>query len=138
MAAFNGRLTLWRKLMRDCPNWGISRDPAFRSIFRRKPAPDSIRGVQWFAAENATNARNLEHDPIPKERIILEGLEARVPRLSAIVITKNEAGNIGDCLESLAFCDERIVVDSGSSDQTLVIAKAKGARVAAHSWKGFG
>jgi hypothetical protein len=30
-----------------------------------------IRGVQRFAAENATNARNLEHDPIPKERIML-------------------------------------------------------------------
>jgi glycosyltransferase involved in cell wall biosynthesis len=61
-----------------------------------------------------------------------------VPRLSAIIITRNEAANIGDCLDSVAFCDERIVVDSGSSDGTLLIAKAKGARVATHSWKGFG
>jgi glycosyltransferase involved in cell wall biosynthesis len=34
-----------------------------------------------------------------------------IPRLSAIVITRNEAANIGECLDSLAFCDERIVVD---------------------------
>jgi glycosyltransferase involved in cell wall biosynthesis len=59
-------------------------------------------------------------------------------RLSAIVITRNEAANIGDCLDSLAFCDEHIVVDCGSSDGTLMIAKQKGARVAFHEWKGFG
>jgi glycosyltransferase involved in cell wall biosynthesis len=61
-----------------------------------------------------------------------------VPRLSAIIITKDEAANIADCLDSLAFCDERIVVDAGSSDGTLMIAREKGARVAAHGWKGFG
>jgi glycosyltransferase involved in cell wall biosynthesis len=61
-----------------------------------------------------------------------------VPRLSAIIITKDEAANIGDCLDSLAFCDERIVVDAASSDGTLMIAKQKGARVATHAWKGFG
>lgn len=61
-----------------------------------------------------------------------------MPRLSAIVITKNEAAKIGDCLESLAFCDERIVVDSGSSDDTVALAKAKGARVVTHDWNGFG
>jgi glycosyltransferase involved in cell wall biosynthesis len=61
-----------------------------------------------------------------------------VPRLSAIIITKNEAANIAECLDSLAFCDERIVVDAASSDGTLLIAKEKGARVATHSWKGFG
>ena len=52
-----------------------------------------------------------------------------MPQLSAIVITRNEAANIGDCLDSVAFCDERIVVDCGSSDGTVDIAKAKGARV---------
>jgi len=61
-----------------------------------------------------------------------------VPRLSAIIITKNEAANIGACLESVAFCDERIVVDSGSGDGTVMIAKEKGARVAFHEWQGFG
>jgi glycosyltransferase involved in cell wall biosynthesis len=58
--------------------------------------------------------------------------------LSAIVITKNEAANIGACLDSLAFCDERIVVDCGSMDATIEIAKQKGARVAVHEWAGFG
>jgi glycosyltransferase involved in cell wall biosynthesis len=61
-----------------------------------------------------------------------------VPRLSAIIITKDEAANIADCLDSVAFCDERIVVDGGSSDGTLLIAKEKGARVATHAWNGFG
>ena len=61
-----------------------------------------------------------------------------MPHLSAIVITKDEAANIADCLDSLAFCDERIVVDAASSDGTMMIAKQKGARVATHGWKGFG
>lgn len=61
-----------------------------------------------------------------------------MPQLSAIVITRNEAGNIGECLDSLAFCDERIVVDCGSTDSTVEIARAKGARVEFHEWRGFG
>ena len=62
----------------------------------------------------------------------------RMPQLSAIVITKNEAANIGACLDSLAFCDERIVVDCGSTDETVQIARGKGARVEHHEWRGFG
>jgi len=61
-----------------------------------------------------------------------------MPQLSAIVITKNEAANIGDCLDSLAFCDERIVVDCGSTDATVEIARGKGARVEHHEWIGDG
>ena len=61
-----------------------------------------------------------------------------MPRLSAIIITRNEAGNVAACLDTLAFCDERIVVDSDSTDGTLLIAREKGARVATHGWKGFG
>jgi glycosyltransferase involved in cell wall biosynthesis len=63
---------------------------------------------------------------------------AAAVRLSAIIITRNEATNIGECLDSVAFCDERIVVDCGSQDRTLLIAREKGARVAFHEWKGFG
>lgn len=61
-----------------------------------------------------------------------------MPKLSAIVITRNEAHNIAACLDSLAFCDERIVVDSGSSDDTVKIAEGKGARVVSHAFEGFG
>ncbi len=59
-------------------------------------------------------------------------------RLSAIVITRNEAANIAECLDSLAFCDERIVVDAGSTDATAAIAGQKGARVVTREWSGFG
>lgn len=61
-----------------------------------------------------------------------------MPQLSAIVITKNEAANIGACLDSLAFCDERIVVDCGSTDDSVAIARSKGARVEFNEWRGFG
>ena len=61
-----------------------------------------------------------------------------MPKLSAIIITRNEAANIGPCLDSLAFCDERIVVDSGSDDGTVDLARGKGTHVAHHAWRGFG
>jgi glycosyltransferase involved in cell wall biosynthesis len=63
---------------------------------------------------------------------------ATKPRLSAIVIARNEAANIGACLDTLVFCDERIVVDAGSTDTTVAIARDKGARVETHEWAGFG
>jgi glycosyltransferase involved in cell wall biosynthesis len=61
-----------------------------------------------------------------------------MPRLCSITITKNAAADIGDCLDSLAFCDERIVVDCGSTDDTVRIARDKGASVTVHPWEGFG
>ena len=59
-------------------------------------------------------------------------------RLSAIVITKNEEENIGDCLESLSFVDEIILVDSESTDRTVEIAKKFTKSVFVTSWKGYG
>ena len=50
-------------------------------------------------------------------------------RLSAIIITRNEAANLPDCLASIAFCDEIIVVDNASTDGTPEIAARAGARV---------
>ncbi|MBI5815958.1 MAG: glycosyltransferase family 2 protein [Nitrospinae bacterium] len=57
-------------------------------------------------------------------------------RLSAAVITKNEEDKIGDCLASLSFADEIVVVDSGSTDRTVEIAKSMGANVVFHEWPG--
>jgi glycosyltransferase involved in cell wall biosynthesis len=60
-------------------------------------------------------------------------------KLSVILITKNEAAHIAACLESVAFADERIVLDSGSTDDTCAIARAHGARVeVSPDWPGFG
>lgn len=59
-------------------------------------------------------------------------------KLSAILITKDEAQNIRACLESIAWADEIIVVDSGSTDTTREICQELGARVYSHDWPGFG
>lgn len=50
-------------------------------------------------------------------------------KLTGIVIAKNEEEMIGECLDSLAFCDQILVVDNASSDGTKEIAKQKGAKV---------
>lgn len=58
-------------------------------------------------------------------------------KISVIIITKNEARNIGDCLESVKWADEIIVVDSGSEDETISIAKRFTDKVLINEWKGF-
>ena len=60
------------------------------------------------------------------------------PPLSAVLITRNAAGQIGPCLASLSFCDEIVVVDSASDDGTPELAAKVGARVIASEWRGFG
>lgn len=61
------------------------------------------------------------------------------PRLSAVLITRNEAAEIADCLATLAFADEIVVVDHASTDGTAALAEGCGARVIVVSdWPGFG
>ena len=58
--------------------------------------------------------------------------------LSVTIIAFNAAAQIGACLESVAFADEIVVVDSGSTDATVEIARRHGARVESREWHGFG
>lgn len=58
--------------------------------------------------------------------------------LSVAIITKNEEVNLPLCLESIAFADQVVVVDSGSDDNTLDIASAFGCDVFVEPFKGFG
>jgi glycosyltransferase involved in cell wall biosynthesis len=60
------------------------------------------------------------------------------PPLSAVIITQNAAMQLPACLSSLAFCEEVVVVDSGSSDGTAQLAAGLGARVVETGWRGFG
>lgn len=59
--------------------------------------------------------------------------------LSAVLIVKNEQHHLRACLEALQFADEIIVLDSGSSDDSLQIAQQLGAKVHQNeNWQGFG
>lgn len=62
---------------------------------------------------------------------------ARQP-LSVAIITRNAAHQLAACLDSAAFADEIVVVDSGSDDDTVDLARSRGARVIAQDWLGFG
>jgi len=63
--------------------------------------------------------------------------DERLP-LTVAIIALNAAAQIGPCLASAAFADEVLVVDSGSTDDTVAIARAHGARVEQREWLGFG
>ena len=60
-----------------------------------------------------------------------------MPKLSVTIITKNEAGDIAAALESVSWADERIVVDSGSTDETVAVATPLADRVVVHEWDGY-
>ncbi len=64
-------------------------------------------------------------------------MSARSP-LSAVVTTLDNAQTLDACLASLSFCDEIVLLDSGSTDATCVIAKAHGARVEVQPFAGYG
>jgi glycosyltransferase involved in cell wall biosynthesis len=60
-----------------------------------------------------------------------------VPRVTVTIITLDEAAHIADAIDSAAWADEILVVDSGSADDTLAIAQAKGARTEIRAWTGY-
>ena len=60
-----------------------------------------------------------------------------MPRLSVIVIALNQEANIGDCLASVSFADEIVVVDTGSTDRTVELARAYTDRVLDRPLAGF-
>ena len=61
--------------------------------------------------------------------------EGRIP-ISACIVAMNEEDRLGACLDSLDWCDEVLVVDSHSTDQTRALAAARGARVIERDWPG--
>ncbi len=61
-----------------------------------------------------------------------------MPRLSVFIIALNQEANLGPCLESAAFADEIVVVDTGSTDATVAVARRFTDRVFTTAWQGFG
>jgi glycosyltransferase involved in cell wall biosynthesis len=82
------------------------------------------RGWQSGARDQETPDRTMNQED-----------NTRLP-LSVLLPTKNEAANLSQCLASIAFADEIVVVDSASIDATQAIAAASGARVVQFPWNG--
>ncbi len=89
------------------------------------------------AAAIATLQRGLAAAVTTDElAMTLDELQSR-PTVSACMIVKNEAELLPECLESIAsFVDEIVVVDTGSTDHTVAIAKEFGARIFHQPWEG--
>ncbi len=68
----------------------------------------------------------------------MQPLREKLPKLSVITLALNEEHNIGDCLEGVKWADEIIVVDSGSTDKTVELAKQYTSKVLTVEWKGYG
>ncbi|MBI4754395.1 MAG: glycosyltransferase family 2 protein [Betaproteobacteria bacterium] len=60
------------------------------------------------------------------------------PPLSVVIITLDAVRQLGALLDSVAFADEVVVVDSGSNDGTVELARARGAKIVHQPWLGFG
>ena len=93
-----------------------------RAPFTRRRAPCRV----ILTHESVNLVVFSQHPPMPARS-----------GLSACIITLNEADRIDACLDSLAFCDELIVVDSGSTDDTRERAAAHGARVLVRTFDGY-
>lgn len=57
--------------------------------------------------------------------------------LSAVILARDEEDRIADCVRAVAFADEVLVLDSGSTDRTVALAEASGARVIRTDWPGY-
>src|SRR3954447_8953880 len=73
----------------------------------------------------------------PSERDVDMRMTGPLP-VSLVVITRDAAADITECLLSAPFCADALVVDSGSGDHTVETARRSGARVVTHAWAGFG
>lgn len=87
--------------------------------------PGSPPAVSQMAGEWATITQSLA-ESLPQ------------PPISVVILTYNEADNIGPCIDSCAWSDDIHVLDSGSSDDTQAIARERGATVHVNPFESFG
>src|SRR5580658_8560406 len=73
----------------------------------------------------------------PKDKAMARNSRQSGSAVSILILTLNEENNIKDCLASVAWSNDVVLLDSGSKDKTLDIARAKGARIYHHPFENF-
>ena len=106
------------------PRFEPARPGDARVSIRRTPNPLPPL-IPTARARKEEDVTLLELEPLPIE----EPPETPPPRISVMILTLNEAMNLPGCLESVAWCDDVVVFDSLSADDTVGVAKDLGARV---------
>lgn len=77
-------------------------------------------------------------DPNSSDNQGIVELSWNIPELSVVIIARDEERNISDCLRSVLWAGEIIVIDNGSTDNTVEIARSLGAIVHQEKWRGYG
>ncbi|MCB0334009.1 MAG: glycosyltransferase, partial [Bdellovibrionales bacterium] len=135
-------------LLRDCTNYvgpstGVTHLASACGVFGVALYPESrsMHPARWSPFRSSLTTLYPASELTPDD--VLYTLEHGVPReykrdqISAFVICKNEEKNIERCLDSLSWCDEIVVVDSGSEDKTLDICRAfPRVRIIERGWPG--
>lgn len=110
-------------------NSAVRTIPPYLSNLRERPhLPGDRRDIYGYTKPNSLTYQvtmSMKADSQPH------------PTITGLVLTRDGERLIGKCLSSLSFCDAVLVVDSGSTDNTLAIAREAGARIIENPWPGF-
>jgi glycosyltransferase involved in cell wall biosynthesis len=105
-----------------------------------RPRQNGFVGLATESSGQADGRRarlNQQREPYPESEIRNPKSEIGSPSISLCMIVRNEEENLARCLNSVAnVVDEIIIIDTGSTDRTVEIAKSFGARVFNHPWEG--
>jgi glycosyl transferase family 2/lipopolysaccharide kinase (Kdo/WaaP) family protein len=105
-----------------------------RARFLRAYLGDAARDQRrWWASAVRRRAARKDRGKRPPP-LAAAGIR---PRVSCTIICQNEEATIGPCLESAAWCDEIVLVDGGSTDATLAIARRFTDRIFTNDWPGY-
>ena len=114
-----------------------------RTLGRLAAATDRARflcaylGPDADVATRRAWARAVLHAARRKDRRHRPAPQPALPTVSATVVCQDEGPMITRCLETIAWCDEIVVVDGGSRDDTVARARAFSARVITNRWPGY-
>jgi tRNA A-37 threonylcarbamoyl transferase component Bud32 len=114
-----------------------------RTLGRLAAATDRARFLRAYLGPDADRetrrgwARAVLRAARRKDRRHRPPAEPALPTVSATVVCQDEGALISRCLETVAWCDEIVVVDGGSRDDTVARARAFSARVIANPWPGY-